>query len=354
MFVNALDTMRTLIHDAAEPDMIPPDEKTREYILVVDDTSHNLRLLSSMLTKRGYEVRGVIDGQMALMGIHAEMPDLVLLDINMPKMDGFQVCEQLKADPKTRDIPVIFISARDEVLDKVQAFSVGGVDYVTKPFQLAEVLARVESQLTLRRLQKKLQEQNDRLKQEIQSRLVAEAELQKVNAELLNLANLDGLTQLANRRRFDEYLNNEWSRLAREQLPLSLVMCDIDYFKNFNDSYGHLAGDDCLRKVSQVLKQSVRRPADLAARYGGEEFAILLPNTEIDGAAIVAEQIRASVKELGILHIASEISDFVTISVGVASLVPLVDSLSTVLITAADYALYRAKELGRDRAYKIG
>ncbi|CAN1210497.1 PleD family two-component system response regulator [Tumidithrix helvetica PCC 7403] len=334
--------------------MIPQDEKTREYILVVDDTSHNLRLLSSMLTRRGYEVRGVIDGQMALMGIHAELPDLILLDINMPKMDGFQVCEQLKADPKTCDIPVIFISARDEVLDKVQAFSVGGVDYVTKPFQLAEVLARVENQLTLRRLQKKLQQQNDQLRQEIQSRLSAEAALQKANEELQNLANLDGLTQLANRRRFDEYLNLEWSRLAREQLPLSLVMCDIDFFKNFNDTYGHLAGDDCLRKVAHILKQSVRRPADMAARYGGEEFAILLPNTEIEGAANVAEQIRANVKDLKIGHEDSDVSEYVTISVGVASLIPLVESLSTVLITAADYALYRAKELGRDRMYKIG
>jgi diguanylate cyclase (GGDEF)-like protein len=334
--------------------MIPQDENKREYILVVDDTSHNLRLLSSMLTKKGYEVRGVIDGQMALMGIQVELPDLILLDINMPKMDGFKVCEQLKANPKTCDIPVIFISARDEVLDKVQAFSVGGVDYVTKPFQLAEVLARVENQLTLRRLQKKLQEQNDQLRQEIQSRMAAETNLQKANAELLNLANLDGLTQLANRRRFDEYLGQEWSRLAREQQPLSLVMCDIDFFKNFNDSYGHLAGDDCLRKVALVLKQSVRRPADLAARYGGEEFAVLLPNTDIEGAASVAEQIRESVKELGIGHVASGVSEFVTMSVGVGSLVPLVDSLSTVLITAADYALYRAKELGRDRSYRIG
>jgi len=159
----------------------------KEYILVVDDTPPNLQLLLTMLARKGYEAHGVSDGATALANAHEQLPDLVLLDINMPNMNGFQVCQNLKSSDRTREIPVIFISARDEVLDKVQAFAVGGVDYITKPFQIAEVLARVENQLTLRRLQRQLQEQNERLKQEIHSRIIAETLLQEANAKLERL-----------------------------------------------------------------------------------------------------------------------------------------------------------------------
>ena len=326
----------------------------KEYILVIDDTPPNLHLLITMLTRRGYEVRGVSDGLAGLSTVQTELPDLVLLDINMPNINGFQVCEQLKSSDCTRDIPIIFLSARDEVLDKVQAFAIGGVDYITKPFQIAEVLARVENQLTLRRLQRQLQEQNEQLKQEINSRIIAETLLQEANVQLGKLVNLDGLTQLANRRCFDEYLEQEWQRLAREKLPLSLIMCDIDFFKNYNDTYGHVAGDDCLRKVSLLIQQSVRRPADLAARYGGEEFGLVLPNTDIEGSMALAETIRVGLLGLVIPHDDSAVSKFVTMSIGVTSLVPVTDSPPSVLLTAADYALYRAKELGRNQTYQIG
>ena len=315
---------------------LPEALPKKDYVLVIDDTPPNLHLLISMLTRKGYEVSGVSDGLTALSIMQTTMPDLVLLDINMPNMNGFQVCEQLKLVDSTRDIPVIFISARDEVLDKVQAFAVGGVDYITKPFQIAEVLARVENQLTLRRLQKQLQEQNERLKQEINSRIIAETLLQEANKKLERLVNLDGLTQLANRRCFDEYFDQEWQRLAREHLPLSLIMCDIDFFKNYNDTYGHVVGDDCLRKVSLLIKQSVRRPADLAARYGGEEFVLVLPNTDIEGSMAIAEIIRQGLLELAIPHEDSAVSQLVTLSMGVTSLIPMVDSLPSVLLTAAD------------------
>ncbi len=326
----------------------------KEYILVVDDTPPNLQLLLTMLSRKGYEAHGVTDGATALANANEQLPDLVLLDINMPNMNGFQVCQNLKSSDLTREIPVIFISARDEVLDKVQAFAVGGVDYITKPFQIAEVLARVENQLTLRRLQRQLQEQNERLKQEIHSRIIAETLLQEANAKLERLVNLDGLTQLANRRCFDEYLEQEWQRLARERQPLSLIMCDIDFFKNYNDTYGHIAGDDCLRKVSLLIKQSVRRPADLAARYGGEEFVLVLPNTDIEGSIQVAEVIRQKLLDLKLPHEDSAVSKFVTLSMGVTSLIPKLDSQPSVLLTSADYALYRAKELGRNQTYQIG
>lgn len=326
----------------------------KEYILVVDDTPPNLQLLLTMLARKGYEAHGVPDGATALSNTKEQLPDLVLLDINMPNINGFQVCQELKSSDRTRDVPVIFISARDEVLDKVQAFAVGGVDYITKPFQIAEVLARVENQLTLRRLQRQLQEQNERLKQEINSRIIAETLLQEANTKLERLVNLDGLTQLANRRCFDEYLEQEWQRLARERQPLSLIMCDIDFFKNYNDTYGHIAGDDCLRKVSHLIKQSVRRPADLAARYGGEEFVLVLPNTDIEGSMLVAEAIRNKLLDLKLPHDDSAVSEFVTLSMGVTALIPKIDSLPSILLTSADYALYRAKELGRNQTYQIG
>jgi len=326
----------------------------KDYVLVVDDTPPNLHLLITMLTRKGYDARGEADGELALVSIDKDLPDLVLLDINMPNIDGFEVCRRLKASDRTREIPVIFISARDEVLDKVQAFSVGAVDYITKPFQIAEVLARVDNQITLRKLQKQLQEQNELLKKEISHRILAEAMLQEANVQLERLVNLDGLTKLANRRCFDEYLEQEWQRLAREQQSLALIMCDIDFFKNYNDSYGHIVGDDCLKKVSALIQQSVRRPADLAARYGGEEFVVVLPNTDVEGAMAVAEIIRQKLRELAIPHQDSAVSEYVTLSMGVTSLIPKLDSNPSVLLTAADYALYRAKELGRNQTYQIG
>ncbi|MDX2256146.1 MAG: PleD family two-component system response regulator [Pseudanabaenaceae cyanobacterium bins.39] len=339
--------------------MLIPDTKInqdniQDRILVVDDTAPNLHLLLTMLSRKGYNAKGISNGAQALVSAQTENPDLILLDINMPDINGFQVCEQLKALEVTADIPVIFISARDEVLDKVKAFEVGGVDYITKPFQIAEVLVRVENQLTLRRLQKQLQAQNELLKQEIHHRKLAEELLKEANTRLGQLVNLDGLTQLANRRCFDEYLEQEWQRSAREQLPLSLIMCDIDFFKNYNDTYGHVAGDECLRKVASAVKGAVRRPADLAARYGGEEFIVVLPNTDTEGALAVTQTIKKDLEDLKIPHDASLVSEFVTLSMGTMTLIPHVGSEPSLLLTAADYALYRAKELGRNQIYQIG
>jgi len=328
---------------------------TKDYILVVDDMPHNVHLLVSILARKGYDARG-FHGSVTNMQqvLEKEPPALILLDINMPHMDGFQVCEKLKSCDRTCNIPVIFISARDEVLDKIRSFEVGGVDYITKPFQVAEVLARIDSQITLQKLRNQLQTQNERLKQEIDHRVITETLLKEANRKLEMLVNLDGLTELANRRRFDQYLEQEWQRLAREQQPLSLIMCDIDFFKNYNDTYGHVAGDDCLRKVSYLIKQSVRRPADLAARYGGEEFVMVLPNTSLEGAIAITDVIRDGLLALAIPHEDSVVSQSVTLSMGVTCLVPMVDSPPSVLLTAADYALYQAKESGRNQTYAIG
>jgi len=333
-----------------------PNHSKLGNILLVDDKPDNLRLLSEMLSDNGYEVRRVTKGKMALITARASPPDLVLLDIKMPDMDGYEVCLQLKADSRTAEIPVIFMSALDELPDKVKAFTMGGVDYITKPFQLEEVLVRVKTQITLRRQQQQLQIQNRQLQEEIQRRKEIEAalqrsqtELQKANTELYRLAHLDGLTHVANRRRFDEYIDREWRRLAREKRPLSLIMCDVDYFKPYNDHYGHQMGDDCLRAIARAISDALKRPADLAARYGGEEFAILLPNTPLEGAIAVAEDISRSVRHLEIPHPHSQIGAIVTLSFGVGSQIPRSENHPSTLIDLADRALYRSKQNGRDR-----
>lgn len=190
---------------------------------------------------------------------------------------------------------------------------------------------------------------NQQLQQELLERQKFEVLLGETNQQLYRLASLDGLTQLANRRRFDEYLVQEWRRMVREQTPLSLILCDLDCFKAFNDTYGHPAGDACLQRVAQAITQVVERPADLVARYGGEEFAVILPNTTIDGAIQVAEKIRAEVKALAIAHTNSQVSQFVTLSLGVTSIIPTSNLSFTTLIAVADHGLYQAKAEGRDR-----
>jgi diguanylate cyclase (GGDEF)-like protein len=264
-------------------------------------------------------------------------------------MNGYQVCQALKASDLTLDIPVIFISALDQVEDKPQAFDAGGVDYISKPFYAQEVLARVKGQLTISLQQQELQAKNLQLQREIEQRIQAEAALQDLNRELQRLSNLDGLTQVSNRRRFDEYLSQEWQRLLQQQRPLGLIMADVDYFKAYNDHYGHLAGDQCLQQIAQVLFETVRRPADLVARYGGEEFAVILPDTPLEGAIAVAELILKRVQALQIDHHYSQAGSHVSLSLGVWGLVPNPDIPLQTLIEAADQALYQAKSMGRNQ-----
>lgn len=314
-----------------------------------------MRVLSTILAKEGYQVRKALNGQMALTAVKTLPPDLILLDINMPEMDGYEVCKRLKANPSNCNIPVIFISILDDVLDKVKGIKVGGADYITKPFQFEEVIARVQNQLTIQRLQRELRETNQKLSEqnallllEIEKRLQVESALQAANDKLRELIWVDSLTQVSNRRFLDDYLQREWQRSAREQLPLSFILCDIDCFKSYNDTYGHIAGDDCLRKVARAIRYAVRRPADLVARYGGEEFAVVLPNTNFHGAVRVAENVRLRVKELKITHSSSFVKNYITLSMGIATKVPVNPSLPETLIAASDKALYQAKLQGRN------
>ncbi len=307
--------------------MMIPDKAYRGKILIVDDTPSNVKLLSMMLAQK-YDIRTVINGSQALAEVKIVIPDLILLDIQMPDIDGYEVCKKLKANQNTRDIPIIFISGLDEVLDKVKAFEVGGVDYVTKPFQVKEVLARVQNQITIRQLQKQLQAQN---------------------LELQRLVHIDGLTQVANRRRFDEYLTQEWRRHIREQKNLSLILADVDYFKSYNDFYGHYEGDLCLKQVAQAISRAVKRPTDLVARYGGEEFAIVLANTDLVGATQVAEAILGEIKNLEIPHNRSSVNQYVTLSMGLSTTIPNLESSYQEFINFSDRSLYEAKTQGRNR-----
>lgn len=489
-------------------------------ILVVDDTPANISLLTQLLSSHSYKVRVAPNGQLALQSARFYPPDLILLDIKMPEMDGYEVCRRLKADPVTCHIPVIFISALDAVSDKVSAFTCGGSDYITKPFEPVEVIARIENQLRLLQAQAQLQIQNDQLqlllatteamreaadvesalavilakvcqtigwdfgeawipqesgeqleycqawyeapdlqafdaerrqlqfslgqgvigqvwrsqqlcwiadvhqseevdlrtpslwrdlgiqgmmaipivfnrqvlavlaffqrqvggKNELSPQLAsrtfregdqtvsleliqavatqlgsmmqrknAEDALKQANLELERLANLDGLTQVANRRCFDQYLSQEWQRLSQQQHPLSLILFDVDYFKCYNDYFGHQAGDDCLRQIASLAHQTIQFPKDLVARYGGEEFAMILPETGLNGAIAVAKNLQAKLAQLNLPQDPTVLQGTVTISLGIASLVPQGEATPYYLVAAADMALYQAKQQGRDR-----
>ncbi len=325
-------------------------QSNREKILVVDDRPDNLELLSTILTSQGYEVEESDRGKLAIEAAKAGSPDIILLDISMPEIDGFEVCQRLRSDPKTKDIPIIFISALKEATNKTQAFAFGGNDYITKPFQIEEVIARVKNQLKIQRLQTELKAQNARLKKEIRERQIAEAKLVELNQKLSRLATLDSLTQIANRHCFDEFFAREWRRAKREQFPLALILSDVDYFKLYNDRFGHNAGDICLQKIARVIAKTVQRPADLVARYGGEEFVVILPQTPAQNALQVAEKIRLEVKKLQIAHPDSLVDDYASLSLGVTCVVPQSQYAQKQLLVTADKALYQAKQKGRDRA----
>ncbi len=287
-------------------------------LLVVDDVPANIQILHSLL-KEEYEIYFATNGPDALDLAHNRAPDLVLLDVMMPVMDGYEVCRQLKADPNTEEIPIIFVTAMGEVDDETRGLELGAIDYITKPISPAIVRARVRNHI-------RLKQQGDLLRQ---------------------LSFIDGLTGIANRRRFDELLQAEWRRAQRSSLPLSLLILDVDHFKAFNDHYGHLGGDEALRQLAMVLRQELSRPADLACRYGGEEFAALLPETDPSGAQLLAERLRRRVEQLAV-PLEHEVAHF-TVSVGVASATPCVGQSAIDLLELADECLYQAKHAGRNR-----
>lgn len=323
--------------------MINPDfDQNPPLILVVDDEKTLRLLLRRVMEKEGYRVVEASDGEQCLDATQQQQPDIILLDAVMPLMDGFACCTQLQAQFGHECPPILMTTSLNDKASVDLAFEVGATDYVTKPVHWPVLLQRVRRLLHSRWAMVELQRQIER------QRLLTE-QLEAANLELQRLATIDGLTQIANRRAFDEYLHREWKRSLREQTPLSLILCDVDFFKLYNDTYGHQVGDECLRLVADAIGHSVKRPTDLVARYGGEEFAVILPNTLAPGAVHVALSIGEQVRALKITHTKSQVSKYVTVSLGVATMIPTLEQTEADLINAADRSLYQAKQAGRDR-----
>lgn len=427
-------------------------------VLIVDDTPHNIDVLHQMLTHRNYSVAGVPSGKVALEVIPEFKPDLILLDVMMPEMDGFETCKKLKSNPDTADIPVIFVTAKDDPRDIAEGFRCGGVDYIIKPAKEEEVWARVGHQIKLKQLieNKNLlismlkhmeqrnreiinrasdpmlvvnnrgmiestnpaatrllgyagselvgkpfgvilnSEDNQLYQRCFHSETVEEANCQPLTtvgakeiyvvrnddvsvpvdlsvsqvgyevplflclihdltlhknliSELKQLSQVDKLTNLANRRRFDDYIQSEWGRCIRGQSAICALFIDIDFFKLYNDTYGHPKGDACLQSVAKVLTEFISRPSDLVARYGGEEFIAILPETSFEGAVDLAEKIRLKVESLKLEHKASSASEYVTVSIGVGCCRPQADDLYEGFIRKTDELLYQAKKSGRNK-----
>ena len=488
---------------------MPQIELPPQRLLIVDDLPANLKVLRGVLDSLGHQMMFATSGQQALDRVANTPPDLILLDLMMPDMDGLEVCHALQQSPQTAHIPVIFLTASHEDDHLKQAFAEGAVDYITKPFRSGELLARVQTHLTLSYLKnqarqkadqeglirrvitdlhysldlnsivpnacnhiqtllhadrvllcncsapascwvvhclgvhpsptytalptftveqkqlftwiskqqspsispkdslwldywqieyelrlplcqgdelwgvamihgvapesigegtkemlgliihqleiaiekaelyRKLQAMQTKLLETVDQLQVANLVLERQAQMLEQQANIDGLTQIPNRRYFDVTIDQEWRRLCREQQLLSLIMVDLDYFKDYNDSLGHLAGDECLKRVAQAIMDTLKRPADFVARYGGEEFVVVLPNTDRSGTAEIAHQIQGAIAALQVAHPSHPSSGQVTLSAGGATQLPTLDSHWTALIDQADRALYKAKQRGR-------
>lgn len=294
---------------------------TPPIILIVDDEPSNIQVLAQVL-QPDYQVRFTTRGNKAVALAESQHPEIILMDVVMPDMDGYAVCKLLKENEATRDIPVIFVTAMGEEQYEESGFDVGGVDYITKPVKPFLLRARIRTHLELKR-------QKDILK---------------------SLSNHDGLTGIANRRRLDEYIEQEWQRAVRcGHSCLSCIMMDVDFFKRYNDGYSHPVGDDCLRRIAEALKSTMSRGTDLVARYGGEEFVCILPETSARGANQIAEKILDTIVTLAIPHEFSDVCSFVTVSAGVATMLPTKDQTPSKLLELADIQLYRAKQEGRNR-----
>ena len=278
-------------------------------------------------------------GTQALVEALKWKPTVVLQDLVMPDIDGFEVVQQFRLHEDMQHVPIIVLTSRDDPQLKAQGFATGANDYLVKLPDRLELLARLRYHSAA---YVRLLERNEAFRALRESK----QQLALANIKLQQLADIDGLTNLANRRRFDSVLQNEWLRAQRSQQTLSLLMCDIDFFKLFNDSHGHLAGDECLKKVAAVLGSNMRRPGDLAARYGGEEFALVLPDTDTEGAMAIAEMCRQQIEALALPN---QPDRHVTMSIGVASMVPTANAVPLDLIDHADRALYQAKGGGRNR-----
>jgi diguanylate cyclase (GGDEF)-like protein len=303
-----------------------PEEPQKQRILIVDDAINNIKVLGSTLQQPDYKIFFALNAQEGLKSAIANQPDLILLDIMMPEMDGYEICRRLKTDERTKDIPVIFITAKNDEEDEVKGFEMGGVDYITKPFRPVIAKTRIKTHLELKK---------------------RTSELQSAYEKIKTFSITDSLTGCFNRHYMDDHLTQEISRAKRYSRKLSVIMCDVDHFKLVNDNWGHQAGDRVLIEVSAVLCGGVRQDADWVARYGGEEFLVVLPETSSAKAASLAERMRTDLESMNICLDNQTIK--VTASFGLTSLKSDDNKEADTLLGRADTLLYQAKQSGRNR-----
>jgi diguanylate cyclase (GGDEF)-like protein len=318
-------------------------------ILIVDDIKNNIQLLGSILGKEGYAVSYATSGAKALAMNDKETFDLILLDVMMPEMDGFSVCRELKRRECSKDIPVLFLTAKSENDDIVAGLQQGAVDYLTKPFNSAELIARVKTHLALREAQQIIVLRNTQLQEKNEHLTKAIAEQIKLGKEIQILASTDSLTGINNRRSFFEKATNEGFRSKRYQTALSILMLDIDHFKKINDTYGHHIGDVSLKTFTTVC-QDMLRNNDIFGRLGGEEFSIILVETGREEALLVAERLRLKVADTTICH--GKFRFTFQVSIGLTQLLKE-DATIEEAILRADKALYESKNQGRNRVTSL-
>ncbi len=330
------------MHDLQLDDINTTDENAAMVLLVDDQAMIGEAVRRGLANEENIDFHFCADPHQAIAQAIQIKPTVILQDLVMPGLDGLTLVREYRNNPMTRDIPIIVLSTKEDPMIKSAAFAAGANDYLVKLPDNIELVARIRyhsrSYMTLL--------QRDEAYRALR---VSQQQLLDTNLVLQRLMNSDGLTGLSNRRHFDEYLELEWRRAIREQTQLSLMMIDVDYFKAYNDNFGHLEGDEALRQVAKAIRASCSRPSDLPARYGGEEFALVLPNTSPGGARLLAEKLRQTVAGMNIPHIAPTEGSSLTVSIGLATLVPPVGSHSRQLIQSADQGLYAAKHNGRNQ-----
>lgn len=315
-------------------------------ILIVDDKQENLLVLESLLEEMNCNIIKATSGNESLSLMLDYEFALVLLDVQMPEMDGFEVAEFMKMNSKTRYVPIIFVTAISKEKKCIfKGYEIGAVDYLFKPIEPIILQSKVKIFLEIYNQKRLLEEQAKLLELKVKEL----SDLKEANFKLENLSTLDGLTDISNRRGFDNYVNMSLKECIRYNRPISLIIADIDFFKGYNDNYGHLKGDECIIKVARAIDCSVKRPLDFVARYGGEEFAIILPEKNQESAITIAETIRKNVEALEIPYEHSSVSNYVTLSLGVRTVSANMDYSKNKLIDDADKALYNAKLNGRNQ-----
>jgi two-component system chemotaxis family response regulator WspR len=330
------------MHDLQLDDVNATDENAAMVLLVDDQAMIGEAVRRGLANEENIDFHFCADPHQAIAQAIQIKPTVILQDLVMPGLDGLTLVREYRNNPATRDIPIIVLSTKEDPLIKSAAFAAGANDYLVKLPDNIELVARIRyhsrSYMTLL--------QRDEAYRALR---VSQQQLLDTNLVLQRLMNSDGLTGLSNRRHFDEYLELEWRRAIREQTQLSLMMIDVDYFKAYNDNFGHLEGDEALRQVAKAIRASCSRPSDLPARYGGEEFALVLPNTSPGGARLLAEKLRQTVAGMNIPHIAPSEGASLTVSIGLSTVVPQIGSHSRQVIQSADQGLYAAKHNGRNQ-----